>query len=636
LNLIRLLVTVLLMAAYNTFLIAQSVPSGINYQAVARDANGDELINRSIDVRLSVISGSPDGEVEWEEVHSEVITSQFGLFNIIIGQGICSSGTVTSFEDIPWGDDLHFLKVEIKFDSEYLTMGTMQFLSVPYALFAQKSLESGPQGPPGPAGDPATDDQILTYDPQSHILSLENDDNPVDLSGLINDADADVDNELQILNLTGNKLQIKTLSDSTLINSVDIDASTVNEIQNLSIQGHQLSLSQGNSISLPDSVIDEDANPLNEIQDLHIEGNVLYITRNSDSTRIDFSPYLDNTDEQYLSLTKNLLSIENGDTVVLNYNDTSAVNEIQDLSFAGNILKVTNNPAATDIDLSVYLDNTDQQSISLDTDTLRLTNGGKVFIGGYLDNTDQQNLSLEGNLLKIDNGNSVALDYNDISPTNELQILSISNDTIYLSSGGEVYLGGYLDNTDQQGLNLVGNSLSIDNGNTVELNYNDTSPTNELITGAILNGTDLEITDEGGTTTVPLSSLENIPLIGFRAKKTKIVPVPTATDTTFLFNDVVEYNDGGGYDPLTGIFTAPSDGVYVFHVNYDADGSAQKLYIYMNEVLYETLNDDIGSPDMVSSAILIKLLSDQTVRIVLYTGIPNSSGTGSFSGFRIH
>ncbi|MCD6565453.1 MAG: hypothetical protein J7K53_05875, partial [Bacteroidales bacterium] len=222
------------------------------------------------------------------------------------------------------------------------------------------------------------------------------------------------------------------------------------------------------------------------------------------------------------------------------------------------------------------------------------------------------------------------------SPTNELQILSISNDTIYLSSGGEVYLGGYLDNTDQQGLNLVGNSLSIDNGNTVELNYNDTSPTNELITGAILNGTDLEITDEGGTTTVPLSSLENIPLIGFRAKKTKIVPVPTATDTTFLFNDVVEYNDGGGYDPLTGIFTAPSDGVYVFHVNYDADGSAQKLYIYMNEVLYETLNDDIGSPDMVSSAILIKLLSDQTVRIVLYTGIPNSSGTGSFSGFRIH
>ncbi|GAG57030.1 unnamed protein product, partial [marine sediment metagenome] len=258
LNLMSLLFTVIMAGVFNTCLMAQSVPIGINYQAVARDASGDELINRSIDVRLSIISGSPAGEVEWEEVHSEVTTSQFGLFNIIIGQGICSNGTVTSFEDIPWGDNLHFLKVEIKFDSEYLTMGTMQFLSVPYALYAQKSLEPGPQGPPGPAGDPASDDQVLSYDPQSHILSLENDDNPVDLSGLINDADADPDNELQILNLSGNKLQIKTLSDSTLINTVDIDASPVNEIQYLSIQGYRLSLSQGNFVTLPDSVKDDD------------------------------------------------------------------------------------------------------------------------------------------------------------------------------------------------------------------------------------------------------------------------------------------------------------------------------------------------------------------------------------------
>ncbi len=520
LNLMSLLFTVIMAGAFTACLMAQSVPMGINYQAVARDANGNELINRNIDIRLSIISGSPAGEIEWEEVHSEVTTSQFGLFNIIIGQGICSNGTVTSFEDIPWGDDLHFLKVEIKFDSEYLTMGTMQFLSVPYALYANKSLEPGPQGPPGPAGDPASDDQVLSYDPQSHILSLENDDNPVDLSGLINDADADPDNELQILNLSGNKLQIKTLSDSTLINTVDIDASPVNEIQNLSIQGNQLSLSLGNSVSLPDSVIDDDADPVNEIQDLHIEGNVLYITRNSDSTRIDLSP--------------------------------------------------------------------------------------------YLDNTDQQNLDLIGNLLTIENGNSVSLNYNDTSAINELQVLSISNDTIYLTNGEYVKLPQ--DNVDDA----------------------DPDPGNELITGGVLNGTDLEITDAGGTTTVDLSSLENIPLIGFRAKKTNTVPVPTSTDTTFLFNDVVEYNDGGGYDPLTGIFTAPSDGVYAFRVNYIADGNAQKLHIYHEGMLYETLNNNISTNDIVYSAFFIKLISDQTVRIVLFTGVPNSSGTGSFTGFRIH
>ncbi len=523
LNLMSLLFTVIMAGAFTACLMAQSVPMGINYQAVARDASGDELINRSIDVRLSIISGSPAGEVEWEEVHSEVTTSQFGLFNIIIGQGICSNGTVTSFEDIPWGDNLHFLKVEIKFDSEYLTMGTMQFLSVPYALYAQKSLEPGPQGPPGPAGDPASDDQVISYDPQSHILSLENDDNPVDLSGLINDADADPDNELQILNLSGNKLQIKTLSDSTLINTVDIDASPVNEIQYLSIQGYRLSLSQGNFVTLPDSVKDDDANPLNEIQDLHIEGNVLYITRNSDSTRIDLSPYLDNTDEQDLDLIGNLLTIENGNSVSLNYNDTSA--------------------------------------------------------------------------------------------TNELQVLSISNDTIYLTNGGYVKLPQ--DNVDDA----------------------DADPGNELITGVNLNVANLEITDAGGTKIVDLSSLENIPLIGFRAEKNSENSLPgIGTDTTMIFNENILYNSSSSYNGTTGIFTAPVEGTYIFHINFNAsnDGGGQTLKLFKENNLFEILKKDILSGEIVSISIPIRLNSGDTIKTVLNSGMSTSCGTGSFTGFRIH
>jgi len=542
LNLMSLLVSVIIAGVFNTYLIAQSVPMGINYQAVARDANGDELINRSIDVRLSIISGSPEGEVELEEVHSEVITSQFGLFNIIIGKGIYSNGTVTGFEDIPWEDDLHFLKVEIKFDNEYLTMGTMQFLSVPYALYAQKSLEPGPQGPPGPAGDPATDDQVLSYDPQGHILSLENDDNPVDLSGLINDADADPDNELQILNLTGNKLQIKTLSDSTLINSVDIDASPVNEIQNLSIQGHQLSLSLGNSVSLPDSVNDDDADPLNEIQDL--------------------------------SLTQNILSIENGNSVTLNYDDISATNELQ--------------------------------LLSISNDTIYLSNGGKVYLGGYLDNTDQQDLSLSDNLLTIENGNTVALNYNDTSAVNELQDLILSD-----------------------------NLLSIEDGNTVALNYNDTSATNELITGGALIDTDLEITDAGGTTIVDLSSLENIPLVGFRAEKLSGETVPTSTDTTLIFESEIS-DHGNGYNEVTGHYTIPTSGIYHFYVNYESSGIGQILQLFKNDLEFEILENKLDDGQIVTLSFILELTSGEELWIRLNTGLGTTCGLGSFTGFRIH
>ena len=44
--------------------------------------------------------------------------------------------------------------------------------------------------------------------------------------------------------------------------------------------------------------------------------------------------------------------------------DSNPTNEIQDFSLVGDILSITNNGMATQIDLSVYLDNTDDQTLS--------------------------------------------------------------------------------------------------------------------------------------------------------------------------------------------------------------------------------------------------------------------------------
>jgi hypothetical protein len=76
----------------------------------------------------------------------------------------------------------------------------------------------------------------------------------------------------------------------------------------------------------------------------------------------------------------------------------------------------------------------------------------------------------------------------DADPNNELQAVSFSNDTLYLSSGGQVYLGAY-------GVDLVNDA--------------DADPTNELNTAVVLNGTDLETTDSGGTIITDLSSLQD-------------------------------------------------------------------------------------------------------------------------------
>lgn len=151
-----------------------TVPGGINYQAVARDNNGDELVNTDIEVRFSIKTGSPTGPTVYQEVFTGVTTSRYGVFSLMIGKGDPVIGTFTG---INWSTANHYLQVEVKFENIFMDMGTMQFMAVPYALYAGKSLEPGPAGPPGPKGDqgdPASDDQKLGYDRIAKTLSIEN------------------------------------------------------------------------------------------------------------------------------------------------------------------------------------------------------------------------------------------------------------------------------------------------------------------------------------------------------------------------------------------------------------------------------------------------------------------------------
>ena len=76
------------------------VPQGVGYQGVATDANGIELVNQSISIRASVLSGSATGTIEWEETHA-TSTDTFGLFTLTIGQGTSTgNGAQTSFANI--------------------------------------------------------------------------------------------------------------------------------------------------------------------------------------------------------------------------------------------------------------------------------------------------------------------------------------------------------------------------------------------------------------------------------------------------------------------------------------------------------------------------------------------------------
>lgn len=116
------------------------IPQGFNYQAVARDATGQALLNAPLGIRLSLIPGNASGTALYQETHA-VSSNAFGLFSLVVGQGVPVMGTFTS---VPFSTQPVFLKMEIDpaGGTDYTDMGTMPLLSVPYAKVAESALSN--------------------------------------------------------------------------------------------------------------------------------------------------------------------------------------------------------------------------------------------------------------------------------------------------------------------------------------------------------------------------------------------------------------------------------------------------------------------------------------------------------------
>ncbi len=140
-------------------LVSAQAPLRLNYQGIARDNAGFELANQAISLRFSIHQSTPTGTVVYSERHDGIVTNQFGLFAVEIGNGFILAGSM----NIDWGAGPYFIEIEMDPNggNNFVSMGTSQLLSVPYALYAESSGtggptgpigETGPQGPTGPTG----------------------------------------------------------------------------------------------------------------------------------------------------------------------------------------------------------------------------------------------------------------------------------------------------------------------------------------------------------------------------------------------------------------------------------------------------------------------------------------------------
>jgi hypothetical protein len=115
---------------------AQWVPKGMNYQAVARNGQGELLSNKKINLKIYLFGNENNQRTNhYSELH-EVTTNALGLFNIIIGEGLKDQG---EFGLIPWNKENIWMEVALadQATSGFKTISNSKLLAVPYAIHAQ-------------------------------------------------------------------------------------------------------------------------------------------------------------------------------------------------------------------------------------------------------------------------------------------------------------------------------------------------------------------------------------------------------------------------------------------------------------------------------------------------------------------
>lgn len=693
--------------------LAQS-PPGINYQGVARNFDGKPLVLKDISIRINIVKNSEAGEIEYAETHA-VKTNSFGLFTLVIGNGSPVKG---DFRFISWAVGQKWLKVEMDTEggNAFQLMGSQQLMSVPYALYAQYSgnglaagqgisITNGTINNTGDGDNNASNElnssvtlgadrklritdgggtkeadlsPLMANQALDGVLSLGNNANNTRITNLgtptagqdaatkayvdaHNDGDASILNEIQDLVLTGDQLTLTNNPSATTINLSQYKDNT--DQQSLTLTGSTLSISNGNSVNLSAlggdqqnlsstssgtnrtiqitngtsttiDVADDDSNPTNEIQDLSLTGNNLKVTNNVAATTINLAPYLDNTDNQNLSSsaagTNRTIQISGGTSTTIDVadNDNNATNEIQDLTLTANTLKVTNNAAATSINLAPYLDNTDNQNL---TSTAAGTN----------------------RTIQISGGTSTTIDVadNDNNPTNEIQDLSLTANVLRVTNNGAatpVSLAPYLDNTDSQSLSWNGGTknLTISGGNTI--NIPETQNLSQVLTqnndaGAqkITNlaaptvntdaATKKYVDDADAALAARISTnyafRTNFSYINLSGLTVSDQPLPFTTETFDDFNVV-----------SGSTFTAAENGIYVFIVDgVHTAASAGQLSLLFNGTKYPVnLVLPVGAlSPRYNATQMFKMTAGQTVTLVGDGVVVGGSFSGSFYGHKL-
>ncbi len=152
----KLQLTLLFTFVFGLFTLNAQSPNLMSYQAVIRDASGNLIKDRQVDMKITILQGAADGSVVFSEEHLAA-TNENGLVSMVIGSGVPAYSETNlkstspdddyaiilsgDFSAIDWSAGPYFIKVETDptGGTNYTITGTSQLLSVPYAKYAESS-----------------------------------------------------------------------------------------------------------------------------------------------------------------------------------------------------------------------------------------------------------------------------------------------------------------------------------------------------------------------------------------------------------------------------------------------------------------------------------------------------------------
>lgn len=116
--------------------VCSQTPDAFQYQALIAGNDGAALAQTNVKVRFSIREGATAGTVVYSEIH-QTSTNAAGMVFLPIGKGVSSSEK--TFVNINWAKGPYFLETEVDKGAGYVPAGIQQFLSVPYAKYADNA-----------------------------------------------------------------------------------------------------------------------------------------------------------------------------------------------------------------------------------------------------------------------------------------------------------------------------------------------------------------------------------------------------------------------------------------------------------------------------------------------------------------